>query len=351
MNLKKKLVMAAILTASAVPAFAATVLTYGEPGPNRGSRAKATEWFAHEVDKRSGGDLKIDIMWGGALFKANASRQSIATGVSDMGTIIADYFPKEMVSYSLTNLPFKNQDPWVGLKASFDHMNSADITHNLAKQNLAFVTSYTVSDIILMCKGDAVRSIADIKGKKIRGVGVYGKIFGDLGANLVGMSIYKAYQGLDNGLIDCSQGYKSSSKALKHHEVADNLTQLHWGIYTGLGIFINKDVQARLTPSQRKVLDDVGVDFIDYLSQKVMYNDNAAIKAMGSGINGRKIDIFSLPSADSEKLISAGEPYIAKWAKNASKVGLKGKELVANYRALLTKYSKERDDKGYPWFR
>jgi TRAP-type C4-dicarboxylate transport system substrate-binding protein len=47
---------------SAIAAVAATVLTYGEPGPNRGSGAGATKWFAQEVDKRSGGDLKIDIM-------------------------------------------------------------------------------------------------------------------------------------------------------------------------------------------------------------------------------------------------------------------------------------------------
>tara|TARA_B110000211_G_scaffold231671_1_gene293664 strand:- start:3205 stop:4260 length:1056 start_codon:yes stop_codon:yes gene_type:complete len=351
MNLKNKLIIATILTVFTVPAFATTVLTYGEPGPNRGSRAEATKWFAQEIDKRSGGDLKIDIMWGGALFKANTARQSIATGVADMGTIIADYFPKDMTSYTIANLPFDNQDPWVGLKASFDHMKSPDIRHNLAKQNLAFLTSYTISDIILMCKGDAVRTLADLKGKKIRGIGVYGQIFGDLGANLVSMSFYKAYQGLDTGLLDCSQGYKTSSKALKHHEVTDNLTDLHWGVYSGLGIFINNRTKERLTQSQQKVLDEVSVDFIDYLSQRVITEDSAAITAMAEGINGHKLDMFHLSSADSKTLLSASEPYISKWAENASKVGLKGKQLVENYKKSLIKYSKERDEKGYPWSR
>ena len=97
MNIISKFYRVAALTTMtliAIPAVAATVLTYGEPGPNRGARAEATKWFAKEVEKRTGGDLKIDIMWGGALFKANASRQSIAAGVVDLGTIIPITFLK-----------------------------------------------------------------------------------------------------------------------------------------------------------------------------------------------------------------------------------------------------------------
>jgi TRAP-type C4-dicarboxylate transport system substrate-binding protein len=354
MNIISKFYGVAILTVmslTAFPAVAATILTYGEPGPNRGARAEATKWFAKEVEKRTEGDLKINIMWGGALFKANASRQSIAAGVVDLGTIIPDYFLKEMVSFSLTNLPFENLDPWVGLKANFDHMQSPEITRNLAKQNLVFVTSYMLSNVIMLCKGDAVRTLDDIKDKKVRGVGTFGKIFGDLGANLVGMNIYKAYQGLDNGLLDCSQGYMNASLALKHHEVADSLTKLNWGIYTGLGIFINQDALDRLSPSQRKVLNEVGADFVDYLGKNVLKSDNAAEQRFTQGIDGRKLEIISLSDEDSAKLYSASQYHISKWENEAKKSGFDGKIMVENYRASLTKYSQERDLQGYPWTR
>ncbi|TWX53736.1 C4-dicarboxylate ABC transporter substrate-binding protein [Colwellia hornerae] len=336
---------------SALPADAATVLTYGEPGPNRGARAGATKWFAQEVEKRSGGDLKIDIMWGGALFKANASRQSIAAGVVDMGTIIQDYFPKEMVSFSLTNLPFENLDPWVGLKASYDHMKSAEVSDNLAKQNLAFVTSYMLSSVILICKGDAVRSLDDLQGKKIRGVGTFGKIFGDLGANLVSMSIYKAYQGLGNGLLDCSQGYMDATIALKQHEAADSLTKLNWGIYTGLGIFINQNSLMKLSPSQRKVLDEVAVDFLNHLGKNVIISDNKAEQLLTQGIDGHHMEMISLSPADSKKLHAASQSHIIKWQREAIKSDLDGKGMIEKYKKFLTKYSQERDRQGYPWTR
>ncbi len=35
---------------------------------------------------------------------------------------------------------------------------------------------------MMLCKGDAVRTLDDIKDKKVRGVGTFGKTFGDLGA-------------------------------------------------------------------------------------------------------------------------------------------------------------------------
>jgi len=341
----------AVMALSTSLAAAQTVLTYGEPGPNRGARAAATKWFAQEVEARSGGDLKIKIMWGGALFKANTSRQSVAAGVVDIGTIIADYFPKEMVSYSLTNLPFANLDPWVGLKANYDHMKSPAVSRHLADQNLVFVTSYMLSNVVMLCTGDAVRTIEDIKGKKIRGVGTFGKIFGDLGANLVSMSIYKAYQGLDNGLLDCTQGYMNASLALKHHEVADSLTKLNWGIYTGLGIFMNQDALKRLSPSQIAVLHEVGADFADYLGQNVMGSDNKAEQRFREGIDGRKLEIIDFSPEDSRKLYSASEFHITKWENEAIKSGLDGKAMVQNYEASLKKYTQERDVQGYPWAR
>ena len=354
MNIMSKFYCVAALTTmalNALPAVAATVLTYGEPGPNRGARAEATKWFAKEIEKRTDGDLTINIMWGGALFKADAARESIAAGVVDLGTIIPDYFLKEMVSFSLTNLPFENLDPWVGLKANFDHMQSLEVSHSLAKQNLVFVTSYMLSNVIILCKGDAVRTLDDIKNKKIRGVGTFGKIFGDLGANLVGMNIYKAYQGLDNGLLDCSQSYMNTSLALKHHEVADSLTKLNWGIYTGLGIFINQDALNRLSPSQKKVLDEVGADFVNYLGKNVLKSDNAAEQRFTQGIDGRKLEIISLSDADSAELYSASQFHISKWENEARKSGFDGKSMVKNYRKSLTKYTQERELQGYPWAR
>jgi TRAP-type C4-dicarboxylate transport system substrate-binding protein len=116
-------------------------------------------------------------------------------------------------------------------------------------------------------------------------------------------------------------------------------------------MFINKDALIRLSPSQRKVLNEVGTDFIDYLGQNVVKSDNAAQQQFTQGIDGHKLEIISLSAADSKKLYSASQYHISKWENEAIKSGFDGKSMVKNYRASLTKYSQERDLKGYPWTR
>ncbi|MES9971783.1 MAG: C4-dicarboxylate TRAP transporter substrate-binding protein [Candidatus Thiodiazotropha sp.] len=332
---------------SALPLLAETTLTWGEPSPNRGQRAADVQWFADQVEKRSAGDLKIKIQWGGALYKAKAARQSIATGVADMGSIIQAYFPKELVSYSIGDLPFPNEDPWVGIRAVSDHMKNPKIDAQLAKQNLKFIAPFTVSKVVLLCKGDAVRKLDDIKGKKVRGISGYGKAFGDLGANMVSMSIYKAYQGLDTGLIDCTHSYLAPSAALKHGEVADSATRLNWGIVTGLGMYMNKRVYDGLSDSQKEVLASAAKDFVDHHGRNALTGDvNGEKKLKAAGV-----EFIDLPKADSAKLVAAGEKYIGEWAKQASASGFDGDAMVKQFREALNNYSRERDEKGYPWAR
>ena len=350
MKLVKKMALAATLAAlslSAVPAFSATTLTFGEPSPNRGARAADIQWFADEVAKRSGGDLTINIQWGGALFKAKGARQAISTGVADMGSIIQGYFPQELVGPAIGDLPFQNRDPWVAVRALNDHMQNTAVKANLAKQNLAYVAPYNVGEIALVCKGDAVKSLADIQGKKIRGISAYGKVFADLGASPVNMSIYKAYQALDTGLLDCTQSYMSASAVLKHNEVATSVTKMGWGVFTGLGIFMNKDVRDGLSDSQKAVLDEVAADFVDHHGMNVLAGEVDGEKTLAAA----GLEMLSFSAADTAKLVASGETYIADWVKQASASGLDGAALVEQYRAAVNKYSQERDDKGYPWAR
>ena len=350
MKLVKKMALAATLSAAClgtVPALSATTLTFGEPAPNRGARAADVQWFADEVAKRSGGDLTINIQWGGALFKAKGARQAISSGVADMGTIIQGYFPQELVGPAIGDLPFPNRDAWVGARALNDHMKNPAVKANLAKQNLAYVAPYNVGELALVCKGNAVKSLEDIKGIKVRGIGAYGKVFADLGASPVNMSIYKAYQGLDTGLLDCTQSYMGASAALKHNEVATSVTKMGWGVFTGLGIFINKDVRDGLSDSQKAVLDEVAADFVDHHGMNVLAGEVNGEKTLAAG----GLEMLSFSAEDTAKLVASGDSYIADWVKQASASGLDGAVLVEQYRAAVSKYSKERDEKGYPWAR
>lgn len=329
-------------------AASAQTLYLGEAGPNRGARAEALQWFADTATELTGGALDLDIQWGGALFKAGAALNSIADGVADLGTIIAVYFPQEMVAYGIADLPLENPDAWVGMRATDELMrNNEPIRQNLADMNLVYLGTFTTSAVHIGCKGAAIRSVDDIKGLKVRGVGAYGKTFEDFGANMVSMSIYDAYQGLDTGLLDCSQGYSYAIAALKQQEVIDSYTLLNWGQVGALGIFMNKDAFDALDAETQNALLTAGEGMADELGRLITADNEAAIETMKAA----GVEVIELPAEERAKLVEGGKGYVDEWVERANAAGLDGAALLEAYKALLEKYTAERDEKGYPWER
>lgn len=338
----------ALCLAAATIASAETTLILGEAGPNRGARAAALQSFADDVTARTNGEVNIDIQWGGALFKANAAAQSIADGVADLGTVIAVYFPQEMLSYSFADLPMRNEDAWVGMRATDELMRTSDaIAASLADQNLVYIGTFTTSAVNIACKDVAIRTVEDISGLKVRGVGAYGDTFRDFGANMVAMPIYDAYQGLDTGLLDCSQGYSYAVTALKQQEVMTSYTLLNWGQVGALGIFMNKDAYDALDAETQSAMADAGVAMADKLGELITAANDAAVQTMHEA----GIEVIDLPAEERDKLVQQGQQYVDEWVERANAAGLDGTSLLEQYRTLLEKYAEERDRQGYPWTR
>ncbi|MFW2544923.1 C4-dicarboxylate TRAP transporter substrate-binding protein [Primorskyibacter sp. 2E107] len=347
MTFFKTAALCGLLTAASA-AQAETTLILGEAGPNRGARAASMSWFAEKATELSGGDLQFDIQWGGALFKAGAALNGIADGVADLGTIISVYFPQEMVAYGIADLPLQNDDAWVGMKATDELMRTNEsIAANLADMNLVYIGTFTTSAVHIGCKGAAIRSVEDIEGLKVRGVGAYGDTFKDLGANMVPMSVYDAYQGLDSGLLDCSQGYSYATAALKQHEVIDSYTLLNWGQVGALGILMNKDMFDSLSDENQQALMDAGMGMADELGRLITADNEKAIQTMKDA----GVEVITLPDADRAKLVEGGAPYVDAWIERANSVGLDGAGMLDQYKSLLAKYAQERDEQGYPWTR
>lgn len=353
MKLIKTIAGAALLAASiGAAASAQTTIFYGHSGPARGTVPAALKWFDGRIGELSDGDLKLDVQWGGALFKASASVQSIGDGVADAGSIISAYFQKEMAAYSLADLPLGGPNPWVALRATDRLMRTVpEIKDNLARQNLVYIGTFTASDVNVACKGAEINSIQDIAGLKVRGAGVYGKVFGELGATMVNLSVYEAYQGLDTGLIDCTQGYSYIIPALKWHEVIDSYTVLNWGQIGGYGMFMNKQSYDALSDEQKAVLTQAGEELADKFAQIVIGANSKALNAMREGEYERPVKVIEVSNAEQAELTAAAQPFLEEWKENAASVGLNPDQMIEVYTSAVAEFTAEYEAKGYPWER
>ncbi|WP_232367810.1 C4-dicarboxylate TRAP transporter substrate-binding protein [Tritonibacter horizontis] len=352
MNMLKTLLATAALTlGTGAMALAETTIFYGHAGPPRGTVPAALNWVNDRLAELTDGEVKMDIQWGGALFKAPSAVQSIGDGVADAGSIISAYFPKEMAGYALADLPLGGPDPWVGMRATDRMMRLPEMTEHLAAQNLVYVGTFTASDVNVACKGGEINSIADIAGKKVRGAGVYGKVFGELGATMVNLSVYEAYQGLDTGLIDCTQGYSYIIPALKWHEQIDSYTVLNWGQIGGYGMFFNKQIFDSYPDEVKAALVQVGEELPDKFAQIVIGANEKAITTLREGGYDRPIKLIEAGGAEAEALNAAAQPFIAEWKETAQSVGLDPEALMKVYGDAVVEYTADLEANGYPWLR
>jgi TRAP-type C4-dicarboxylate transport system substrate-binding protein len=161
------------------------------------------------------------------------------------------------------------------------------------------------------------------------------------------MSIYDAYQGLDSGLLDCSQGYSYAVGALNQQEVMDSYTMLNWGQVGALGIFMNKDAYDSLPEDQQQALMEAGEGLSDEFGRLVNADNDAAVEKMREA----GVEIIELPEEERAKLVEKGNTYLEEWSAQADAAGLDGQALLEEYRGLIDKYQAEVEAEGYPWER
>ena len=98
-------------------------LRYSEFGPNRGARAEALMWFDEQLRERTGNQLGLNIVWGGALLSAKNSMQGVSKIAADMASAYSGYEPGILVAYEVANA-VQSTDEWGGLNAVYKFMTS-----------------------------------------------------------------------------------------------------------------------------------------------------------------------------------------------------------------------------------
>lgn len=326
-------------------------LRYSDYGPNRGTRAEALEWFADEVNKRSGGELSVEFHWGGSLLGMRATLEGLSSGVADAGTIIGFAHPRELRAYNIGDLPVENSDVWVGQRAMYDlSREHPALQQEFDRAGVVYVTNFSTGPIQLVCTRE-IRALDEVRGLRIRASGPYGDALADLGAEIERMSQADVYQALDSGLVDCNQNYYYSIRAYRQYEVAPYVLELDWGQNMSFGVFMSKLAYDRLSDAHKAVIHEVGSEFIDRFSEALQTSIDTDKAAMVDGIDGKRITVVRLPDTDRQRLLDAGGQHVRQWVERSSADGLDGQAVLEAYRAHIERYAKALAEQGYPWTR
>ncbi|MCR8548142.1 TRAP transporter substrate-binding protein DctP [Salipiger sp. P9] len=260
MNYPKTLIAAGFAClALAGPGRAETfrAATYMPPGE---ALAIAFAWWADEIGPATGGALDFQFFSSGSLVPAKSVLQSVGDGVAHAGFAYSGYTPSETpVTEAIAGFSFSDA-PYIVLAAAYADfiMNDPEGYNDWRRHGVIPFGGFATPKYDLLCNTDPLRSLADLKGRKVRFPGGPMSQFGTaLGMIPVNIPSSEAYQAQQTGQVDCSSMRPGMIIAVPMDDITKSVTHLATGLtFASPFMILNADMWARITPEQRRIYLD-----------------------------------------------------------------------------------------------
>jgi len=294
-----------------------------------------TEKLAELVSKKTNGEFKLKISYGG-LSKNKENLDGISFGAFPMAQFCAGYHRDKNPTLTVMELPFLGvtsleQEVRVA-RALYKH---PAVVKDLERWNAMALMPASMPQYNLAGVGPAPKSLADLKGKRIRATGGIGKAMKALGAVPTSMTASEVYNALESGVIDSVSFAPHAHVAYRVTDIADWwTTNLNPGTLN-CPVVVNTDALAALSKEHRDALLS-SVD--EAMAHYIMNYNTTAQAALDKKIVDRgitKVTFGEAELAQAKKDIAG--PAKDAWIKSMSAKGIPAQELYDFVKAEIAK--------------
>ena len=315
---------------------AATVLSIGGPAvaqtkwdlpaayPANNFHTENLQQFADEVDKATGGKLKITVHANASLFKANEIKRAVQGGQAQIGEVLLVNYQNEWQPYGIDGIPFLADSYASSMKLY--RASKPALEKKLGEQGMMLL--YTVPwppQGIYVNK--PINSAADLKGVKWRAYSpATARVAELVGAQPVTVQAAELSQAMATGVIESYMSSGSTGYDTKTYEHIK-----YW-----------YDTQAWL-PKNAVLVNKAAFDALDKTSQAAVLKAGADAETRGWALsqkkNGEYIDLLKkngmqiLPPSPQLKadMKKVGDTMLKEWL---DKAGAEGQAIVDAYHKL-----------------
>lgn len=255
-------VAVALALAAAQPAGAAE-LVYGNWTPAREyQNVNVMPEAFRMIEKETNGAIKWKLVPGGQLADAKATFAAVKDGLMQGGLGIVTYVPNVIPSvYAIySTLIFGADDPVAASGAAMEtmYLHCPSCLEEIRKLNAVALGGWVSSSYVLACR-EPVKSLADLKGKRVRVTGGGAEMFKLAGAVPIGATLTEAVSLLQRGGMDCQYGITDWLRTFGYGDFTKYVTDYPLGMSgPALGLYLNRDTWNSFTPEQKKVHLKVG---------------------------------------------------------------------------------------------
>ena len=288
------------------------------------------------VEADSEGTVKFDLM-SASIGRPPEYYDFCANGAIDVGFGVLGHNPNRFLMTEVMGMPFMSIDPWAGSAASWLAFTKYGARYNEHK-GVQLVGTWVHSEPYLHMRGEGLRTIEDLKGKKIRvGSAITGRIIQALGGTPVQLPPTEAQQAMMSGVADGITFPMESIEFFKITPAIKATTKIPGGLlYTDtFWLAINEAKWAGLSAEQKRAFEKHSGLAVALLSGWAWTNgDNLGRAALER--NG--VQFVDLVDADVGKARAALKVLEEEWLAEAKKRNLPGDEILAYARAMAEQY-------------
>jgi len=327
----------AALMASGMPAVAqdVTLRMHQFLPPQATVPAQVLIPWAEAVGEASDGRIKVEVYSAMALGGTPPQLiDQVADGVVDIAWTLPGYTPGRFPRVEVFELPFMMTNAEATSRAYWDMYESDMADADFADFHM--LGAWVHGPGVIHVKGDAIESIDDMDGLKLRGpTRVTNDLLGELGATPIGMPVPALPENLAKGVIDGTVIPWEVTKALKIAELTNAHTEFHGehALYTAAFVLImNQDSYDAMPADLQAVLDSLsGADF-SANAGKIMQDADVAARAVASDRGNTIVTVEGDALATWE---AAAEPVIDRWLAEMASKDIDGADLMSRARALI----------------
>ncbi|SFA62358.1 TRAP-type C4-dicarboxylate transport system, substrate-binding protein [Paracoccus halophilus] len=164
--------------------------------------------FAADVAERTGGEIEFELFAGGSLLPGEGTLVGLQRDVAQLANINASQIPSDMpYDNVISDLGFIGDDQMALAFATTElRFFNEQAQQEIQRNNLVFASGNTIGIWNIICR-EPISSLAELKGKKIRGTGGAQIAFIEhIGGTVVSVPPTEIYTGLQRGSLDCTAG-------------------------------------------------------------------------------------------------------------------------------------------------
>lgn len=295
--------------------------------------------WAEKIGTESGGRIKVEVFSAMSLGGTPPQLMDQARdGVVDIVWTLPGYTPGRFPSVEVFELPFTMTNAEATSRAYWDLFKS-DMEETEFK-GVKILATWVHGPGVIHAKGEGVRKLEDMQGKKMRGpTRVINGFLAELGSEPVGMPVPAIPEALSKGVIDGTVIPWEVTTALKVAELVDTHTEFagDTALYTAAFVLaMNQAKYDSLPDDLKKVIDDnTGADFSAYAG-KTMASYDAGARAVAEATDN---EIVVLDEAEVERWKAVAETVIDNWYEEMDSKGIDGEALYAKAQELIAKYT------------